>query len=112
MTKRSAGPLNISQDMLDETVQQANDIFSFPPLSSDTPVIVQPKINKQIIIMPEIANAVIYLDIGVSLKHSDLSILLHYKIRWMRSMANEVRRLSQGLKRGVKGTNTIRFIRR
>jgi hypothetical protein len=30
----------------------------------------------------------------------------------MRSTANEIGRLAQGLKRGVEGTNTIRFIRR
>jgi hypothetical protein len=29
MTRRSAGPLNLSQDMLDETVQQANNIFPY-----------------------------------------------------------------------------------
>jgi hypothetical protein len=74
------------------------------------PIVAQPTKNKQIIIMPEIANAVICPDTGKSLKHSELITLLRYKIRWMRSTANEIGRLAQGLKRGVKGTNTIRFI--
>jgi hypothetical protein len=39
--------------MLDKTVQQANHVFSFPLVPSDTPVIVQPTKNKQIIMMPE-----------------------------------------------------------
>jgi hypothetical protein len=29
MTRRSAGPLNLSQDMLEETVQQANHVFLY-----------------------------------------------------------------------------------
>jgi hypothetical protein len=62
--------------------------------------------------MPEMANAVICPDRGNSLKHSELITLLRYKICWMRSKANEIGRLAQGLKHGVKGTNTIRFIRR
>jgi hypothetical protein len=63
------------------------------------------------VIMPEMANAVIWPDTGMSLKHSELITLLRYKKRWMRSTANEIVRLSQGLECGVKGTNTIRFIR-
>jgi hypothetical protein len=58
------------------------------------------------------ANAVIFPDTGKLLKHSELITLLRYKTRWMRSTANEIGRLAQGLKRGVKGTNIIRFIRR
>jgi hypothetical protein len=88
MNRRSAGPLNLSQDMLDDTVQQANHVFSLPIVPSNIPVIVQPTKNEQIIIMPEMANAVIYPDTGKSLKHSDLITLFHYKIRWMRSTSN------------------------
>jgi hypothetical protein len=88
MTRRSAGPLNLSQDMLDEKVQQANHVFSFPPLPSSTPVISQPTKNKHMIIMPEMANAVICPDTGKSLKHGELITLLPYEIRWMRSTAN------------------------
>jgi hypothetical protein len=98
--------------MLDETIQQANHVFSLPIMPSNTPISAQPTKNKQIIIMPEMSNAVISPDTGKSLKHSELITLLRYKIRWMRSTANEIGRLAQGLKSGVKGTNTIRFIRR
>jgi hypothetical protein len=75
-------------------------------------VVLKPTKSEQIIIMPEMANAVICPDTGKSLKHSELIMLLWYKIRWMRSTANESGRLAQGLKCGVKGTNTIKFIRR
>jgi hypothetical protein len=97
--------------MLDETIQQANQVFSFPLMPSNTPVIVQ-QTKKQMIIMPEMANTVICPDTGKSLKHSDLITLLCYKIRWMRSTKNESGPLAQGLKRGIKGTNTLIFIRR
>jgi hypothetical protein len=50
--------------MLDETVQQANHVFSFLLVPSDTPAIVQPTKNKQMIIMPEMANALICPDTG------------------------------------------------
>jgi hypothetical protein len=79
---------------------------------SNTPVIVQPTKNEKITIMPEMANAVICPDTGKSLNHSELITLLSYKMRWMRSTSNEIGRLAQGLKRGEKGTNTIKFIRR
>jgi hypothetical protein len=112
MTRRSAGPLNLSQDMLNETLQQANNVFSLPLVPSNTPVIVQPMKNEHIIIMPEMVNAVICTETCKSLKHSELITLLCYKICWMRSMANVTGRLAQGLKRGVQGTYTIKFIRR
>jgi hypothetical protein len=73
--------------MLEETVQQANHVlrFSLPMGPPNKPVIFQPTKNEQIIIMPEMANAVICPDTGKSLKHSELITLLRYKIRWMRS---------------------------
>jgi hypothetical protein len=110
MVRRSTGPHNLSQDMLEETVQQANHVFSLPVGPSVTPVLLTTT-NEQVIIMPEMANAVICPDTGKSLKHSELITSLRYKIRWMRSTSNEIRRLDQGLKRGVKGANTIKFIR-
>jgi hypothetical protein len=64
MTRRSAEPLNMSQDMLDETIQHANQVFSVPIMPSHTPLIAQPTKNKQIIIMPEMAKAVIFPDTG------------------------------------------------
>jgi hypothetical protein len=57
------------------------------------------------------ANAVICPDTDKLLNHSELITLLRYKICWMRSTANEIGPLAQGLKRGVTGTNTIKFIR-
>jgi hypothetical protein len=50
------------------------------------------------------ANAVICPETGKSLKHQELITKLRYKIKWMRSTANEINRLYN--------TNTIRFIRR
>jgi hypothetical protein len=54
--------------------------------------------------MPEMANAVICPETGKSLKHQELITKLRYKIKWMRSTANEISRLYN--------TNTTRFIRR
>jgi hypothetical protein len=54
--------------------------------------------------LPEMANAVICPETGKSLKHQELITKLKYKIKWMRSTANEINRLYN--------TNTIRFIRR
>jgi hypothetical protein len=50
------------------------------------------------------ANAVICPETGKSLKHQELMTKLRYKIKWMRSTANEINR--------IYNTNTIRFIRR
>jgi hypothetical protein len=55
-----------------------------------------------VIIMPEMANAVICSDTGKSLKHQELITMLRYKIKCMRSTANKICRLYK--------TNTIRFI--
>jgi hypothetical protein len=60
--------------------------------------------NNQVIIMPGMANAVICPETGKSLKQQELITKLKYKIKWMRSTANEINRLYN--------TNTIRFIRR
>jgi hypothetical protein len=68
MVRRSAHQQNLSNDMLTETVQHANHVLSLPTGPSawsptkeieDTPII----------IMPEMANAVICPDTGKSLKH-------------------------------------------
>jgi hypothetical protein len=50
------------------------------------------------------ANAVICPDTGKSLKHNELITKLRYRIKWMRSTANEINRLYN--------TTTIRFIQR
>jgi hypothetical protein len=88
MIRRSAGLLNLSQHMLEETVQQENHVFYLPIRPSDTPVVLKPTKNEQIIIMPEMANAVICPDTGRLLKHSEIITLLRYNISWMRSTSN------------------------
>jgi hypothetical protein len=50
------------------------------------------------------ANAVICPGTGKYLKHQELITKLRYKIKWMKSTANEINRLFN--------TNTIKFIRR
>jgi hypothetical protein len=60
--------------------------------------------HSNIIIMPEMANAVICPDTYKSLKHNELITKVRYRIKWMRSSANEINRLYN--------TNTIRFIQR
>jgi hypothetical protein len=104
MVRHSASQkYNLSHDMLAETINQANHFVSFPK----TPGIkITEKINRnnQVIIMPEMANAVICPKTGKSLKHQELITKLRYKIKWMRSTANEINRLYN--------TTTIRFIRR
>jgi hypothetical protein len=60
--------------------------------------------SNKVIIMPEMANAVIFPDTGKSLKHNELITKLRYRIKWMRSTSNEIDRLYN--------TNTIRFIQR
>jgi hypothetical protein len=103
MVRRSAGQkYNLSQDMMDETINQANHCFSIP--TTRVPKNTQKfKGNNQVIIMPEMANAVACPETGKSLKHHKLITKVRYKIKWMRSTANKINRLYN--------TNTIRFIR-
>jgi hypothetical protein len=104
MVRRSAGQQhNLSQDMIAETINQANHCFSIstnPEPKNSTKM----SGNNKVIILPEMANAVICPETGKSLKHQELIAKLRYKIKWMRSTANEINRLYN--------TNTIRFIRR
>jgi hypothetical protein len=104
MVRRSAGQkYNLSQDMIAETVHQANHCLSLPtiPTANTKKKVIK---NEQFIIMPEMANTVICPDTGKSLKHRELITQLRYKIKWMRSTANEINRLYN--------TNTIIFIHR
>jgi hypothetical protein len=101
MVRRSARQQNLSQDMMAETLAQANHCFS---ISAQTKYTHPSNTNTDIIILPEMANAVICPETGKSLKHQELITKLRYKIKWMRSTANEINRLYN--------TNTIRFIRR
>jgi hypothetical protein len=102
--RRSAGQkYNLSQDMIAETVHQANHCLSFPtiPRANNQTKVIK---NEQITIMPDMANAVICPETGKSLKHQEIITKLRYKIKWMRSTANEINRLYN--------TNTIRCIHR
>jgi hypothetical protein len=102
MVRRSASQkYNLSQDMIAETINQANHCFSIPTTPRNK---TKEKVNRnnQVIIMPEMANAVICPETGKSLKHQELITKLRYKIKWMRSTANDINRLYN--------TNTIRFI--
>jgi hypothetical protein len=101
MVRRSARQQNLSQDMMAETLAQANHCFS---ISANTKYNHPSNTKTGIIILPEMANAVICPETGKSLKHQELITELRYKIKWMRSTANEINRLYN--------TNTIWFIRR
>jgi hypothetical protein len=101
MVRRSARQKNWPQDMMAEIITHANHCFS---ISAQTKYTHPSSTNTDIIILPEMANAVICPETGKSLKHQELITKLRYKIKWMRSTANEINRLYN--------TNTIRFIRR
>jgi hypothetical protein len=101
MVRHSARKQNLSQDMMAETINQANHCFS---ISSQTKYTQQQSTNTDINISPEMANAVICPETGKYLKHQELITKLRYKIKWMKSTANEINRLFN--------RNTIRFIRR
>jgi hypothetical protein len=101
MVRRSARHHNLSQDMMAETLAQANHCFS---ISANTKINHPSTPKTESVILPEVANAVICPETGKSLKHHKLITKLKYKIQWMRSTANEINRLYN--------TNTIRFIRR
>jgi hypothetical protein len=89
-------------------------MFSICPLGPPSRLKTSKSATKSapLLIMSEMVNAAICPDTGKSLRHQELITLLRYIIRWMRSFAKEIGRLVQGLTRGIKGTNIIRFIRR
>jgi hypothetical protein len=87
--------------MMAETIAQANHCFS---ISAQTKYTHPSSTNTGIFILPEMANAVICPETGKYLNHQELITKLKYKIKWMRSTANEINRLYN--------TNKIRFIRR
>jgi hypothetical protein len=86
--------------MMAETLAQVNHCFSISAKTKYT----HPSNTNDVIILPEMANAVICPDTGKSLKHQELITKLRHKIKWMGSTAYEINRLYN--------TNTIRFIRR
>jgi hypothetical protein len=72
MVRRSASQkYNLSQDMIAETINQANHCFSLPTAPCNK---IAEKVNRnnQVIIMPEMLNAVICPETGKSLKHQEL----------------------------------------
>jgi hypothetical protein len=101
MIRCSTHQQNLTNDMLAETIQQAKYVFPLPT-GSTIRFPTQEAMDTPIIIMPEMANAVICPESGKSLKQQELITMLRYKIKWMRSTANEIHRLHK--------TNTIRFI--
>jgi hypothetical protein len=103
MVRRSATQHNLSQDMLAETINQANHCFAISA-QPKTQYSKTPSDNIKVILLPEMANAVICPETGKSLKHQELITKLRYKIKWMRSTVNKINRLYN--------TSTIRFIRR
>jgi hypothetical protein len=99
MVRRSARQQNLSQDMTAETLAQANHCFS---ISANTKCCHSSIPKTHIVLLPEMTNAIICPETGKSLKHQELITKVKYKIKWMRSTANEITRLYD--------TNTIRFI--
>jgi hypothetical protein len=89
--------------MMAETINQANHCFTISA-QPKTQYTKKPGDNTEVILLPEMANAVICPKTGKSLKHQELITKLRYKIKWMRSTTNEINRLYN--------TNKIRFIRR
>jgi hypothetical protein len=89
--------------MIAETISQATHCFSIStnPEPKNSTILSG---NNKVIILPEMANAVICPETGKSLKHQELITKLRYKIKWMRSTADEINRLYN--------TNIIQFIRR
>jgi hypothetical protein len=104
MVRHSAGQRhNLSQDTIAETISQANHCFSISKTPGNK---TKEKLNRNnsVIIMQEMANAVICPETGRSLKYQELITKFRYRIKWMPSTANEIKRLYS--------TNTIRFIGR
>jgi hypothetical protein len=101
MVQCSTRQQNLSQDMMAETLAQANHCFS---ISANTKINHPSTQKTESVILPEMANAVICPETGKSLKHQELITQLKYKKQWMRSTANEIDRLYN--------KSTIRFIRR
>jgi hypothetical protein len=85
MVRRSARQQNLSQDMMAETLAQANHCFS---ISANTKINHPSNPKTESVTFPVMANTVICPETGKSLKHQELITKLKYKIQWMRSTAN------------------------
>jgi hypothetical protein len=72
MVRRSARQqYNLSQDMMVDAINQANHCFSISLHRTEQKSKISSP-NNEVIIMPEMANAVIFPEIGKSLKHNEL----------------------------------------
>jgi hypothetical protein len=89
LLQRSAIQQKISNDKLAETVQHANHLLILPTGPEMWSATSTTK-NTPVIIIPEMANAVICPDTGKSLKHQELITMLRCKTKWMRSTANQI----------------------
>jgi hypothetical protein len=78
MVRRSERQQKLSQDMMAETLSQANHCFS---ISAKTKYTHPPNKKTDVIILPEMANAVICPETGKSLKHQELITKLRHKIK-------------------------------
>jgi hypothetical protein len=92
MVRRSARQHKLSQDMMAETINQANHCFTISA-QPKTQNLKKPSNNTYVTLLPEIANAVICPETGKSLKYQEIITKLRYKIKWMQSTANEINRL-------------------
>jgi hypothetical protein len=99
MARRSARQKKLSQDMMAETLAQANDCFS---ISAKTKYTHPSNTKADVISSPAMANALTFPESGKSLKHQELITKLRHNIKWMRSTENKINRLYN--------TNTIQFI--
>jgi hypothetical protein len=68
--------------MMAEAINQANHCLSISSHNTKQKSNISIASN-EVIIMPEMANAVICPDTGKSLKHNELITKLKYKIKWM-----------------------------
>jgi hypothetical protein len=78
--------------MMAETINQANHCFAIS-VQPKTQYTKEPSDNTEVILLPEMVNAAICPEAGKLLKHQELITKLRYKIKWMRSTANEINRL-------------------
>jgi ribosomal protein L34E len=78
--------------MMAETINQANHCFAISA-QPKTQYKKKPSGNTEVILLSEMANAVICPETGKSLKHQELITKLRYKIKCMRSTAKEINRL-------------------
>jgi hypothetical protein len=69
MVRRSARQHNLSQDMMAETINQANHCFAISA-QPKTQYTKKPSENTKVILLPEMANALICPETGKSLKHA------------------------------------------